>query len=209
MKFYDCTTAPSPQRVRIFLAEKGIDMPVVQVNLRESEQLGDAFRKINPDCTVPVLELDDGTRISEIFAICLYLESEYPEPVLMGRNSVEQAMVSMWNTKIEQNGIAAVAETLRNTAKGMRDRALPGPVNLAQIPQLADRGRTRVQAFLDRMDGQLDANTFISGDQFTMADITGFVTVEFAQRLKIPVEGSQQNLQRWFDAVSKRPSTRA
>ena len=193
----------------MFLAEKGIEIPLVQVNLRESEQLGDAFRKINPDCTVPVLELDDGTRISEIFAICQYLESEYPEPVLMGRNSVEQAMVSMWNTKIEQNGIAAVAETLRNTAKGMRDRALPGPVNLAQIPQLAERGRTRVQAFLDRMNHQLDANTFISGDQFTMADITGFVTVEFAQRLKIPIKDSQQNLQLWFDAVSKRPSTRA
>jgi len=193
----------------MFLAEKGIEIPLVQVNLRESEQLGDAFRKINPDCTVPVLELDDGTRISEIFAICQYLESEYPEPVLMGRNSVEQAMVSMWNTKIEQNGIAAVGEILRNSAKGMRDRALPGPVNLAQIPQLVERGRTRVQAFLDRMDGQLDANTFITGEQFTMADITGFVTVEFAQRLKIPIKDSQQNLQLWFDAVSKRPSTQA
>jgi glutathione S-transferase len=166
----------------MFLAEKGIDVPLVQVNLREEEQLGDAFRKINPDCTVPVLELNDGTRISEVFAICLYLESQHPEPVLMGRNPVEQATVSMWNTKIEQNGIAAVAET---------------------------RGRTRVQAFLERMDGQLDANTFITGDQFTMADITAFVTVEFAQRLKIPTKDSQQNLQLWFDAVSKRPSTRA
>ncbi len=209
MKLYDCTTAPSPRRVRMFLAEKGIDVPLVQVNLREEEQLGDAFRKINPDCTVPVLELNDGTRISEVFAICLYLERQHPEPVLMGRNPVEQATVSMWNTKIEQNGIAAVAETMRNSAKGMRDRALPGPVNLAQIPELAERGRTRVQAFLERMDGQLDANTFITGDQFTMADITAFVTAEFAQRLKIPIKDSQQNLQLWFDAVSKRPSTRA
>ena len=96
MKLYDCTTAPSPQRVRIFLAEKRIDMPLVQVNLREEEQLGDAFRKINPDCTVPVLELEDGTYISEVFAICQYLESQYPEPELMRRNALEQAMVSMW-----------------------------------------------------------------------------------------------------------------
>ncbi len=102
-----------------------------------------------------------------------------------------------------------MAETLRNTAKGMRDRALPGPVNLAQIPQLADRGRTRVQAFLERMDGQLDANTFITGDQFTMADITAFVTAEFAQRLKIPIVESQKNLQSWYDSVSQRPSTEA
>ena len=193
----------------MFLAEKGIDIPLVQVNLREEEQLGDAFRKINPDCTVPVLELDDGTMISEVFAICQYLESQHPDPVLMGRNSVEQAMVSMWNTKIEQNGIAAVAETLRNNAKGMRDRALPGPVNLAQIPELVERGRSRVEAFLDRMSNQLDANTFITGNQFTMADITAFVTVEFAHRLKVPIEESQQNLQRWFDSVSQRPSTAA
>lgn len=209
MKLYDCTTAPSPRRVRIFLAEKGVEIPMVQVNLREGEQLGDAFRKINPECTVPVLELDDGTTISEIFAICQYLESQYPEPALMGQNPLERAMVSMWNTKIEQNGIAAVAETLRNRAEGMRDRALPGPLNLAQIPQLVERGRTRVEAFLNRMDEQLDGNRFITEDQFTMADITAFVTVEFAQRLKIPITESQKNLQRWYNDVSGRPSATA
>ena len=110
MKLYDCTTAPSPQRVRIFLAEKGIDIPLVQVDLRNGEQLGDAFRAINPDCTVPVLELDDGTRISEIIAMCQYLEDQFPEPALLGRDSLEKAMVSMWNAKIEQNGIAALAD---------------------------------------------------------------------------------------------------
>jgi glutathione S-transferase len=209
LKLYDCTTAPSPRRVRIFLAEKGIDMPLVQVNLRDGEQLGDAFKKINPECTVPVLELDDGTRISEIYAICQYLESQYPEPALMGRNPLEQAMVSMWNTKIEQNGIAAVAETLRNRAEGMRDRALPGPLNLAQIPELVERGRTRVVAFLNRLDEQLDGNSFVTGDRFTAADITAFVTVEFAQRLKIPIRESQKNLQRWYYDVSSRPSAKA
>lgn len=193
----------------MFLAEKGVEIPLVQVNLREEEQLGEAFREINPDCTVPVLELDDGTRITEIFAICQYLESEYPEPALMGRDALEKAMVSMWNTKIEQNGIAAVAEVLRNSAKGLRDRALPGPVNLKQIPELAERGRIRVNAFLDRIDNQIDGNAFITGDQFTMADITAFVTVEFAQRLNIPIRESQQNLQRWFNTVSARPSTAA
>lgn len=193
----------------MFLAEKGVEIPLVQVNLREEEQLGAAFREINPDCTVPVLELDDGTRITEIFEICQYLESEYPEPVLMGRDALEKAMVSMWNTKIEQNGIAAVAEVLRNSAKGLRDRALPGPVNLKQIPELAERGRIRVNAFLDRIDNQIDGNAFITGDQFTLADITAFVTVEFAQRLKIPIKESRENLQRWFDKVSERPSTAA
>ena len=209
MKLYDCSTAPSPQRVRIFLAEKGVDIPLVPVNLREGEQLGEAFRKINPDCTVPVLELDDGTMISEIFAICQYLENQYPEPALMGRNSVEQAMVAMWNTKIEQNGIAALTEILRNRAKGMQDRALTGPINLAQIPQLVDRGRTRAEAFFDRLDDQLENSAYVTGEQFSMADITAYVMVEFAGWSKISIKESQENLQRWYNTVSKRPSTTA
>jgi len=209
MKLYDCTTAPSPQRVRIFLAEKGIDIPLVQVNLRDGEQLGDAFRKINPECTVPVLELDDGTRISEIFAICQYLENQYPEPALMGQNAVEQAIVSMWNSKIEQHGLAALAETLRNRAKGMQDRALPGPLNVAQIPQLAERGRIRTEAFFDRLDGQLKDNVFVTGEAFTMADITAYVMIQFARWSKISIQDGQVNLQRWYDLISKRPSTSA
>ena len=209
MKLYDCTTAPSPQRVRIFLAEKSIDIPLVQVNLRDGEQLGDAFRKINPDCTVPVLELDDGTRISEIFAICQYLESQYPEPVLMGRNAIEQALVSMWNFKIEQNGLAALAETLRNRAKGMQDRALPGPLDLAQIPQLVDRGRIRTEAFFDRLDDQLSNNIFVTGEQFMMADISAYVMIQFAGWSKISIQDGQEHLTRWYSTVSKRPSTAA
>jgi len=209
MKLYDCTTAPSPQRVRIFLAEKGIDIPLVQVDLRTGEQLGDAFRKINPDCTVPVLELDDGARISEIFAICQYLESQFPEPALMGRDALEKAMVSMWNSKIEQNGIAALAETLRNRAKGLQDRALPGPVNLPQIPELVERGRKRAEAFFDRLDGQLDGNEFVTGNQLTMADITAFVMVQFAGWSKISIQKNQKHLQRWFNTISHRPSVTA
>ena len=209
MKLYDCTTAPSPKRVRMFLREKSVDIPLVQVNLREGEQLGAEFRKINPDCTVPVLELDDGTRISEIFAICQYLESVYPEPALLGRNAIEQAMVTMWNSKIEQNGLAALAEAFRNRAKGMRDRALPGPVNLAQIPELAERGRKRTLAFFDRLDTQLGGNAYVAGNEFTLADITAFVMVEFAGWSKLEIGDSQANLRRWFDTVSNRPSTGA
>ena len=193
----------------MFLAEKGVDIPIVQVNLREGEQLGDEFKKINPECTVPVLELDDGTTISEVFAICQYLESEFPEPALLGRDAVERAIVAMWNTKIEQNGIAAVAEILRNSAKGMQGRALPGPTNLKQIPELVERGNIRVNAFLDRLDSQLDGKEFITGDDFTIADITAFIAVEFAQRLKIPIKETRRNLQRWYDVVAKRPSTSA
>lgn len=209
MKLYDCTTAPSARRVRMFLAEKAVEIPLIQVNLREGEQLGDAFRKINPECTVPVLELDDGTAISEVFAICQYLESEYPQPALMGRDPAARAIVTMWNTKIEQNGIAAVAEVLRNSAKGMRDRALPGPTNLEQIPELVERGTIRVKAFLERLDRQLEGKAFVTGDEFTLADITAFIATDFAARLKIPIAESQENLRRWFGSISQRPSTAA
>lgn len=209
MKLYDCTTAPSPQRVRIFLAEKGIDIPLVQVDLRDGEQLGDPFRKINPDCTVPVLALDDGSTISEIFAICQYLESRYPEPALMGRDPLEQATVSMWNAKIEQHGLGGLAEALRNRAKGMRDRALPGPLNYAQIPELAERGLKRAGAFFDRLDGQLTDKAFVAGDQFTMADITAYVMIKFAGWSRLSIADSQVHLQRWYNDVSTRPAMKA
>jgi glutathione S-transferase len=209
VKLYDCTTAPSPQRVRIFLAEKGIDIPLVQVALRDGEQLGDAFRKINPDCTVPVLALDDGSTISEIFAICQYLESRYPEPSLMGRNPLEQATVSMWNAKVEQHGLQGLAEALRNRAKGMRDRALPGPLNYAQIPELAERGLKRAGAFFDRLDGQLTDKAFVTGDQFTMADITAYVMIEFAGWSRLSIADNQVHLQRWYNDVSTRPAMKA
>ena len=209
MKLYDCTTAPSPQRVRIFLAEKGIDIPLVQVDLRDGEQLGDAFRKINPDCTVPVLALDDGSTISEIFAICQYLESCYPEPALMGRDALEQATVTMWNAKIEQHGLAGLADALRNRAKGMRDRALPGPLNYAQIPELAERGLKRAGAFFDRLDGQLTDQVFVAGDQFTMADITAYVMIKFAGWSRLSIADNQVHLHRWYNDVSTRPTMKA
>lgn len=206
MKLYDCETAPSPRRVRMFVAEKGVSIPVVQVNLRDGEQLGDAFRKVNPDCTVPVLELDNGVTISEVFAICQYLESCYPEPKLFGCDPVEQALVSMWNAKIEQNGMAALAEVLRNRAPGMRDRALPGPMNVPQIPELVERGKKRALAFFARLDEQLADKAFVVGEKFTMADITAFVMIEFAAWSKISISESQGNLHRWYAAVSSRLS---
>ena len=151
MKFYDCNTAPSPRRVRIFIAEKGVEIPTVQVDLAGGEQLGAAFKKINPDCTVPVLELDDGTHLTEVFAICQYLEEKFPEPALLGGSATERALVAMWNTKIEFNGLAALAETFRNRAKGMKGRAMTGPDDYEQIPELVDRGRRRFELFMSKV----------------------------------------------------------
>ncbi|HEY5644079.1 MAG TPA: glutathione S-transferase [Woeseiaceae bacterium] len=209
MKFHDCKTAPSPRRVRIFLAEKGVEIESVQVDLGTGEQFSDAFRKLNPDCVVPVLELDDGTCLSEVIAICDFLERQYPEPPLFGRNDVEHATVLMWNTKIEQQGLLGMMDAFRNSAKGLAGRALTGPESYEQIPELAERGRKRVLQFFRRLDGQLEGREFVCGDFFSVADITALVVVDFAARGKIPVPEDAADLKRWYAAVSARPSAAA
>ena len=209
MKLYDCTTAPSPRRVRIFAAEKGIELPAVQVDLRSGEHFGEAFRAINPTCTVPVLQLDDGTCIYESVAVCRYLEAACPEPPLMGRTPAEQGVVTMWDHRIEVEGFLAAAEMLRNTARGMKDHALPGPEPVAQIPELAERGRLRIGRFFDVLDRQLADHEFITGPRYTVADVTALVAVDFIHRLKVDPPDSCTALRRWHEAVSARPSASA
>jgi glutathione S-transferase len=209
MKFYDCTTAPSPRRVRIFMAEKGIEIPTVQVDLRNGEQLSDAFRKINPRCTVPVLELDDGTCLNETLAICHYLESQYPEPNLMGRDAREQALVINWNEQVMLEGFLAGADALRNVAKGFANRALTGPKDFGQIPELAERGRARLEEFMAMLDGRLADSPYVALDRYTLADIGAYVCVDFAGWIKLPVLEQWRNIRRWHEELSARPSATA
>ena len=209
MKFYDCSTAPSPRRVRIFLAEKGITVPTVQVDLRNNEQLTPAFRAINPDATVPALELDDGTRINDAIGICVYFEAIQPRPALMGESAEEKALVIAWQREVERNGFYAVMETFRNTVAGLKGRALPGQHNYEQIPALAERGRLRVAHFYEQMDARLAQAEFVAGPNYSVADITALVTVDFAQRAKLPIPEQYRNLRRWYTQVSARPSAKA
>lgn len=209
MKFYDCKTAPSPRRVRIFMAEKGIEIETVQVDLSAGEQFGEAFRLINPDCVVPVLQLDDGSCISEVVAICAYLEALHPDPPLMGRTAEERAAVLMWNAKAEQLGLWAVAEAFRNSVKGLANNAVPGPDSYPQIAELAERGRRRVDSFLRRLDSELSGRDYLAGDHYSMADITAMVVVDFAAWIKIMPPEDAKHLRRWHDDVSARPSTSA
>lgn len=209
MKFYDCTTAPSPRRVRIFLAEKGITVPTVQVDLRGGEQFGEAFRAINPDCTVPMLELDDGTFINDGIGICCYFEAVQPEPPLMGVTAKEKALIVANNRQIERDGFSAVMEGLRNHARAFKTHALTGPDEYEQVPQLAERGRVRVGRFFERADAALADNEFVAGDRYTIADITMLVTVDFAGWIKVAIPDHCTHLRRWYDAVSSRPSAKA
>lgn len=209
MKFYDCKTAPSPRRVRIFMAEKGLDIETVQVDLATGEQLGEAFRRINPDCVVPVLEIDDGSHLSEVTAICQYLEELQPEPPLLGSTPEERARISMWNAKVEQQGLWGMMDAFRNSVKGLAGRALTGPESYEQIPQLAERGRQRVAQFFRRLDGQLADHPFVAGATFSIADISAMVLVDFAKWIKIEVPDELQHLKRWYDDVASRPSVAA
>ncbi len=209
MKFYDCTTAPSPRRVRMFLAEKGISVPTIQVNLREGEHLGAAFRAINPDATVPVLELDDGTRIADMLGISVYFEEIQPEPPLMGVDARDRAVVTAWQRHAEREGFYALMDAFRNATPGLKGRALPGPDNYEQIPALAERGRTRVERFFLIMERRLGESVFLAGPRFTIADITAFVTVDWARRIKLGIPEDCKDLRRWYEAIAARPSAKA
>ncbi|MEQ9143167.1 MAG: glutathione S-transferase [Parvibaculaceae bacterium] len=209
LTLYDCTPAPSPRRARIFLAEKGIEYENVQVDLGKQEQLSDAFRKINPACTVPVLKLEDGTVLTENDGIAAYLEAAYPEPPLMGVTPVEKGLVANWNARALLEGLSAAAETLRNTSKGMVDRATTGPINFKQIPELAERGHARLTAFMETLDTQLKGREFLAIDTYSYADITAQVVVDFAKWVKVEPADAHEDLRRWHAAVSARPSASA
>ena len=209
MKFYDCKPAPSPRRVRVFMAEKGLNIPTVQVDLRSGEHLRPEFQAINPHCTVPVLELDDGTRLCSTAAIWRYLEETHPEPPLMGSNAREKALIADAQWRIESEGFAAIADALRNSTPGMKDRAVIGPVGFAQIPDLAERGRKRSALFLERLDAMVDGKPFVCGERYTVADIDALIAVDFAKWIKLELPAGAANARRWYQRVASRPSAQA
>ncbi|MFI4940663.1 MAG: glutathione S-transferase family protein [Burkholderiales bacterium] len=203
---YDCSTAPSPRRARILLAEKGVVHETVQVDLRNGEQLSEAYRRINPLCTVPALQTESGLVLTDNAAITAYLEARYPEPPLLGITPEEKAEIASWNWRVEFEGLIAVAEALRNSAPTLVNRALPGPVDYPQIPELAQRGLARLQQFFIALNDRLTGRDFIATDRFSIADITAVVAVDFARVVKLKPDERHQNLQRWRELMAKRAS---
>ncbi len=203
---YDCATAPSPRRARIFLAEKGVAHQTVQVNLKNSEQLSSAYQAINPQCTVPALRTEEGAMLADNAAITAYLEARYPEPPLLGTTPNEKAQIASWNWRAEFEGLMAVAEALRNSSPAMANRALPGQMDYAQIPELAQRGLARLAQFFVMLNEHLANRNFIATDCFSVADITAVVAVDFARIVKIKPGEEHPHLQRWRAAMAQRPS---
>lgn len=203
---YDCSTAPSPRRARILLAEKGIAHATVNIDLGKGEQLGDAYRAINPLCTVPALRLEDGQLLTDNAGIAAYLEARFPEPALLGSTAMEKAQIASWNSRIELEGFLAIAEAMRNSSPGLVNRALPGPVDYAQIPELAQRGLARLQHFINELDTHLQGREYIAGDSFSIADISAVVALDFARIVRVKPGEQHLNLVRWRAAMALRPS---
>jgi glutathione S-transferase len=202
MKLYDGGRAPNPRRVRIFLAEKGIEIPLEPVDLGALEHKSETFTALNPLQRLPVLTLDDGTVITESIAICRYFEALRPEPPLFGRGALEQALVEMWNRRVEFNLYAAVSAVFRHLHPAMRNME-------EQIPAWGEANKPRALDFLALLDRELKDRLFIVSDHFTIADITGLVSVDFMKPARIDMPEGLVNLRRWHAQVSARPSARA
>jgi glutathione S-transferase len=199
--------APSPRRARILLAEKGVAHETVIIDLRKNEQLGDAYRAINPQCTVPALRLEGGQVLTDNATIAAYLEARFPQPALLGTAPLERAEIASWSWRVEFEGLMAIAEALRNSAPTMKERALPGPVDYAQIPELAQRGLARLKHFFDTLNAHLAARETIAADRFSVADITAVVAVDFARVVRVKPGEDHPHLLRWRAAMARRPAT--
>jgi len=202
---YDCSTAPSPRRARLLLAAKGIAHDTVEIDLRNGEQLGEAFRQVNPQCTVPALRTEEGDVLTDNAAIAAYLEARYPAVPMLGVTPLDKAEIASWQWRVEFEGLMPVAEVLRNTSPAMVNRALPGPVNYAQIPALAERGQARLQHFLTVLNDRLAQREFIAAQQLSIVDITAVVAVDFARAAKVKPDERHPHVLRWREAMGQLP----
>jgi glutathione S-transferase len=203
MKLYDGGRAPNPRRVKVFLAEKGITVPVEQVDLGKLAHKSPAYTAVNPLQRVPALELDDGTIISESIAICRYFEQLHPEPPLFGVEPKDMAMVEMWERRLEFHLLGPISHVFRNSHPAMKEMEVP------QVPAWAEANKPRVMDFLALLDGELGKHRYVAGDRYTVADITGMIAVDFMKPAKLAVPEELNNIKRWHEDVSSRPSSKA
>ena len=202
MILYDSSYAPNPRRVRIFLAEKGIEVPLQQVDIGKRESRSEAFLARNPLGAVPVLELDDGTCISESTAICRYFEEVKPTPPLFGTDAKDRAIVEMWDRRMELELFRNVTGTFQNTHEYFRGR-------IEQIAAYGERCRRVARERLAWLDAELAGRPFLAGERYTIADITALCAIDFGRVVEIRIAPGLKHLARWHELVSGRPSAKA
>jgi glutathione S-transferase len=200
MKLYDGGRAPNPRRVRVFLAEKGIEVPLAPIDMNALGHRSEEVASRNPLRRLPVLELDDGTIITESVAICRYFEELHPAPPLFGTGALGKALVEMWQRRMELTFMFAVQQAFRHLHPAMKDWEVP------QVPEWGEANKPKALAFLDLLDGELAGRAFIAGDAYSIADITGLIAVDFMKPARIRLPESLSNVRRWYEAVSARPS---
>ena len=203
MKLYDAATAPNPRRVRIFIAEKGLDVPCEQVDIMKAVNRGEEFRKnVNPMGTLPVLDLDDGTCIAETGAVCRYFEEVQPDPPLLGVDAKDKAVVEMWNRRMELELFQPATLAFQQQHEFFKGR-------VPQVPEYAAVSKAKAEKTLAWLDGVLADREHIAGARFTVADIVALCAVDFGRVSKIKLQPDQKNLARWHEQVSVRPSAKA
>ena len=207
MKFYDFMLAPSSQRVRVYLAEKGLELPTEQLNVRDDEQFAEPFTSMNPFHCVPFLALDDGTVIAESMSICSYLEELHPEPPLFGRTAAERAVIDMWLRRFELDAFIPLLHALRNHLPNFAGKVVPGTrTDLPQSEAMVGRGKAMAGVLFDRAEPHMAKNDFVAGPDFSVADITGFFTLRMAYALEMDIGASWPATHAWFQKVSARPA---
>jgi glutathione S-transferase len=202
MKLYDSAMAPNPRLVRMFLAEKGIDVPTVEVNIAKAENREAPYLAKNPMGGLPMLELDDGTCIAETVAICRYFEEQQPEPALMGVDAKDKAVVEMWRRRMELEVALGVMGEFRNTHDFFKGR-------IPQVPEYGKIVGAAARKRLEWLDGVLADREWIAGDRYTIADLTALMAIDFGRVIGLKIEDGHKNLARWHAAASARPSAKA
>ena len=203
MKLYDAGRAPNPRRVRVFLAEKGVTVPIVSIDLARLEHKAPAYVAVNPLQRTPALELDDGTVISESIAICRYFEELHPEPPLFGTAPLDKARIEMWQRRLEFGLLGTVAAVFRHLQPAMAEMEVP------QVAAWGETNKPRVIEFLRFLDDELADRRFIAGDRFSVADITGLVGLDFMKPAKLSLPDELANVRRWHAELAARPSAQA
>jgi glutathione S-transferase len=199
MKLFTYDPAPNPRRLALFMQYKGISLDTRQIDLGAAEQLRDQYRNMVPECTVPALQLDDGTVLSEVIGICTYLEALYPEKPLLGTTALEKARIISWDHRLFAAMSMAIAGMLRNRSKAFVNRALPGPLDVPQIPELVERGKLQLDYILPQLDRELASRQWLAGDNFTFADIDLLVAVDFMGWVKHSIPEDCTHLRAWYD----------
>lgn len=203
MRLYDSEFAPNPRRVRVFLAEKGLEIERIVLDIGAQDHKSETYASVNPFQQVPALELDDGTILTESIAICRYLEELHPDPNLFGRTTLERALVEMWNRRLELIFFAQVAHTFRHAHPAMAELEVP------QIPEWSAANRDRLMKTLHILDKELTGRDFIIGDRFTVADITGYCALLFLKPARVEIPETCPNISAWFERLKQRPGADA